>query len=362
MEPELSGKESRTVEILSDFLLRQEPQRLLSGVGGNGIMAVYQGIQPGNQILLRCDMDAVPVHEEAMGEHCSMHPGISHKCGHDGHMSILAGVARELRKNPPREGTVLLLFQPEEETGNGARRVLEDAVFNEFAPCSAFALHNLPGFPRGSVITVPGTFAEASKGLVIRFRGRSSHAGEPLLGISPAPAVAALIKGFEELCIHRRGILVTLVHARIGEVAFGTSPENAVVMATLRAPSAELMEDLSNRVVQLVEDEASSNGLKVETSWTEEFPPTVNSSEADSIIRDSARSLGLEVIDPGRPFPWSEDFGHFTKRFGGALFGLGAGRDSPPLHDPLYDFPDGIIETGVAMFMGIIERTPGLEI
>jgi metal-dependent amidase/aminoacylase/carboxypeptidase family protein len=256
---------------------------------------------------------------------------------------------------------VLLLFQPGEETGSGAEMVLEDNAFKEFNPGMVLALHNLPGFTMGSVITAPGPFAEASSGLVIRLRGKSSHAAEPLLGISPGPAVASLISDFEELCIHESGILVTLIHAVIGEAAFGTSPGEAVVMATLRAPTEELMEDLSNSVLKLVRDISLENRLEFETEWTEEFPATVNSIEADSLVRSSAGSLGLDVIPLQKPFPWSEDFGHFTGKFGGALFGLGAGIDAPPLHNPAYDFPDQLIETGIILFMKMIERTLGIE-
>ncbi len=360
-EPELSGKEHRTAEILKGYLRLKKPDRLLCGVGGNGILAVFEGSEPGKEILLRCDMDAVPVHEELDTSYISAKPGVAHKCGHDGHMAIMAGVASRLSEAPPENGRILLLFQPGEETGNGARMVLESEEFKGFHPDIAVALHNLPGFPLGSVITGTGPFAEASRGFIARLAGKSSHAGEPLLGISPAPAVASLIAGFEEMCIHPKGILVTLIHAVIGEQAFGTSPGEAVVMATLRAPTGELMEDLSTKVLELVMDTSRKHRLKVKTEWTEEFPATVNSPEADSLVRSSAESLGLQVISLKKPFPWSEDFGHFTSNFSGALFGLGAGNDSPPLHNPMYDFPDQLVETGVALFIKIIERTLSLE-
>jgi len=360
-EPELSGAEYRTAEILEYFLKNTKPDRLVTGVGGNGILAVFQGLKPGIEILLRCDMDAVPVQEELRADYCSATPGIAHKCGHDGHMAIMAGVASRLSAAPPEKGRVLLLFQPGEETGSGARMVIEDRAFEEFHPDLVLALHNLPGFPAGSVVTASGPFAEASRGLVARLKGKSSHAGEPLLGISPAPAVASLIRGFEDLCIHDRGILVTLIHVVIGEPAFGTSPCDAVVMATLRAPTGGQMESLSDSVLALVSEVSEKNRLEFETEWTEEFPATVNSPEADSLIRDSAANLGLEIITLQKPFPWSEDFGHFTGKFGGALFGLGAGIGIPPLHSPMYDFPDQLIDTGIELFMNMIERTPGIE-
>lgn len=358
-EPELSGNEVRTAEKLKAFLAEQNPGRLVTGLGGNGILAVYSGTEPGRSILLRCDTDAVPVQEELNEPYISVKAGVSHKCGHDGHMAIMAGVAARLHRNPPRRGRVMLLFQPAEETGQGAAAVLADEKFQAFEPDIVFALHNLPGFPMHSVITTSGPFANASQGLILRLTGKSSHAGEPLRGISPAPAVAELIQGFQSICRHEEGVIITLIHALIGEVAFGTSPENAVVMATLRAPTGPLMDSLAEEVMEMVEETATAHRLKLRTEFTEVFPPTVNSAEADETVRWAGEKLGLEVIHKEKPFPWSEDFGHFTGRFGGALFGLGSGVNSPPLHSPDYDFPDQLTATGVNIFSAIIEGTLG---
>ncbi len=151
--------------------------------------------------------------------------------------------------------------------------------------------------------------------------------------------MAELIQAFQSICRHEEGVIVTLIHAMIGEVAFGTSPENAVVMATLRAPTCPLMDSLAEEVMEVVERTAAGHRLKLRTEFTEVFPPTVNSAEGDKTVRLAAESLGLEVIQQGKPFPWSEDFGHFTGRFGGALFGLGSGVNSPPCTAPSLTFP-----------------------
>ncbi len=338
-EPELSGNEAGTAEKLRAFLAEQKPDRLVTGLGGKGMLAVFSGAEPGRSILLRCDTDAVPVQEELTEPYMSTNAGVSHKCGHDGHMAIMAGVAAWLHRNPPHRGCAMLLFQPAEETGQGAAAVLADEKFQDFEPDIVFALHNLPGFPMHSVITASGPFANASQGLILRLTGKSSHAGEPLRGISPAPAVAELIQAFQSICRHEEGVIVTLIHAMIGEVAFGTSPENAVVMATLRAPTCPLMDSLAEEVMEVVERTAAGHRLKLRTEFTEVFPPTVNSAEGDKTVRLAAESLGLEVIQQGKPFPWSEDFGHFTGRFGGALFGLGSGVNSPPCTAPSLTFP-----------------------
>jgi len=355
-EPELSGAEVKSGQKLKNFLSSKDPDRLITGLGGHGLLAVYSGNKPGKTILLRCETDAVPVIEDLQLPYSSTTRGIAHKCGHDGHMAILAGVASALQSNPPERGSVLLLFQPAEETGEGAALVLADGKFNEFQPDMVFAMHNLPGFPLGSIVTGTGVFASASRGLIIKLKGGSSHAAEPGKGISPAPAAASLIQKFPELCELEDGNIVTLVHCIIGKRAFGTSPGNAVVMATLRAPSAEAMTSLSRSVLAEMKRISAIHHLKSLIEWTEEFPVTVNSPEIVSVVRESAETLGLEIVSPETPFLWSEDFGHFSNRYPGALFGLGAGTDSPPLHNPAYDFPDCLIDTGISIFRTIIDR------
>ncbi len=299
-------------------------------------------------------MDALPINEIMKINHRSINRGISHKCGHDGHMAILCGVAAELSKSKPTHGTVILLFQPAEETGFGAVKVISRL---EYKPDLCYALHNLPGFSLGQVITRNGSFAGASKGMIITLTGKSSHAAQPLEGISPAPAVASLISYFNRISKLTEGIMATLIHADIGEIAFGTSPGNALLMVTLRAPTTPEMNELSQRTVQQIKNTAETEKLQYKIDWTEEFPATINAELPNSIIRRTAEQLGFKTTTPEKPFPWSEDFGHFTEKYPGALFGLGAGLHTPPLHSPDYDFPDELIPTGVEVFKGIIERS-----
>ncbi len=325
-------------------------------MGGYGIIAVYGGAQPGRTVLLRCEIDAVPVEETLEIPYRSVRRNISHKCGHDGHMAIMAGVAAWLKPNHHRTGAVLLLFQPAEETGSGALKVLSDPLYSQFKPDLAIALHNLPGFPMGEIIMGDGTFASASTGMIVKLTGRSSHAGEPLAGVSPAGAVASMIDHFERISCPAEGIFITLVHATIGEAGFGILPSEATVMATLRAPAMEQVKELSDRSVREFARIAEEEGLAFEIEWTEEFPSTENSDSANRLIRGAAKQLHMPVREIKGPFPWSEDFGHFTMNYPGALFGIGSGEGSPPLHSPEYDFPDSLIRPGIDILTGIIER------
>ncbi len=357
--PELSGKESATAEYLRAFLQSCNPDNLITELGGTGIAAVYNGPITGSRILLRCDMDALPVNEESNLPYSSAISGVSHKCGHDGHMAIMAGVANWLSENRPTSGSVVLLFQPAEETGKGAIRVLKDPQFQEILPDFVFALHNLPGFPIGSIILRTGIFASASRGMIIDLSGSSSHASEPHLGRSPAIATARIIQIFNDVPAFdgsmNRSAKITVTHVRIGKPAFGTSPGKGRLMATLRADNVEAMKTLSQWSENNAREIADSCDLDVQITRTEEFPVTENSVKAVDSVRTAAEHLGLEIYQPDNPFPWSEDFGHFTMSYPGALFGIGAGIHSPALHSPEYDFPDELITTGVDIFKRIIE-------
>jgi metal-dependent amidase/aminoacylase/carboxypeptidase family protein len=247
----------------------------------------------------------------------------------------------------------VLLFQPAEETGEGAARVLADPAFARLAPDWAFAIHNLPGFPAGRVLVREGCFAAGSAGLVVRLRGRTSHAAHPELGRSPAAATARLALDLEGLSRPEDPTgpvaLCTVIHVRVGGPAFGTTPGDAEVMATVRSDDAGTLSALRTRCEELARAHASSSALELQLEWREVFPPTVNHTDAVARVTAAARTVGLDVDIVSRPFRWSEDFGHVTGRCRGALVGLGAGKDHPPLHAPDYDFPDALLDSGVAL-------------
>lgn len=354
--PELSGQEEQTARTIKQNLLEANPDKLIEQLGGTGLAAVYEGKQPGPVIMFRCDLDALPIDEFNEFEYKSRHQGIAHKCGHDGHMTIMSGLAAAISKTPPERGRVVLLYQPSEENGQGAARVLRDPRFRDIEPDRVFALHNLPGYPTGSVIIKKDTFAAASKGMINKLYGKTSHAGEPENGISPAWAMAGIIQQLTTLPANNTFddfTLVTIIHSRLGEIAFGTTPGYAEVMATLRTYSNSDMDKLTAESVEVVKSQAQSNRLKHEISWTEEFPATVNDSEAVDVLEGVADTIKSQVIRINEPLRWSEDFSNFTLKYRGALFGLGSGKNTPQLHNPDYDFPEEIIDRGIAIFYGI---------
>ncbi len=357
--PELSGKEKHTAQRIITFLELSKPDQVIRNIGGHGLAFVFDSKQPGPAILFRTDMDALPIQEINTVEYASQHRGIAHKCGHDGHMAIMAYFAGKIAENRPKRGKAVLLFQPAEETGEGAERVIKDKKFKDIKPDMAFALHNLPGFARHSIIFRENTFAAASKGMIVKLKGITSHAGEPENGINPAKAMADIINQFLDLTEgkeFRDFTLVTLIHARLGERAFGTSAGYGEVMATLRSYRNEDMELLTEKAESIARLNAEAQNLKLEIEYTEVFPATVNDDECNSFVWSAAKEENLKIVRPEAPFRWSEDFGQFTERFPAALFGLGSGTGQPQLHNPDYDFPDEIITTGAKMFFNIYNK------
>jgi len=357
--PELSGKETDTAERIIQFAEKFNPDEIIKNISGNGLAIIFNGNEEGITILIRCELDALPIEEENEFDYKSQTEGVSHKCGHDGHMAIVSGLIPILNENKIDKGTVVLLYQPAEETGEGAEKVLQDEKFNAIKPDYVFALHNLPGFEKNKIIIKENEFASASKGLIVKLNGKTSHAAEPEKGITPSLAVAELIQRLVELPQKEKFeefTLVTIIHAKIGERAFGTTPGYAELMATLRSYKNEDMEKLQRFSENIIYEVATENNLKYKLEWVEEFPSTVNDKFCVDVVQKSAEENNLQIEEITNPFRWSEDFGHFTQKYKGALFGLGSGVDQPQLHNPDYDFPDEIILTGTKMFYSIIKN------
>ncbi len=357
---EVSGREQKTAARVKQFLDSTDVDEIITGIGGNGILARFDGRVDKPRILLRCELDALPVKDKLDGaDYTSQKEGVGHKCGHDGHMAILCGVAKALSDVKRPGGTVYLLFQPSEENGEGAGKVLNDSKFKDIAPDFCFALHNLPGFPRHEIVVRDDLFASASVGLTVKLKGATSHAASPEQGNSPALAMTHLINTFSATPEFQvpvgKTAKITVVHSILGKPAFGTSPGEATVLATLRTYNDELLEKLKEYCLQIVKGIASAYKLDYNYEFSEYFRATINHTEAVKAVVDAAGRVGYPLNEKKEPFAWSEDFGHFTKKYKGALFGLGAGVGHPSLHAESYDFPDEIIPTGVRMFLNIIQ-------
>ncbi len=355
--PELSGRESRTVTRIIDAIKPFQPDEIITGIGGHGVAFIFKGSNEGKTILYRAELDALPIQEENNFKYKSTEKNIAHLCGHDGHMAILVGLAQKLHFNRSIQGKIVLLFQPQEETGLGAKLVVHDRKFiNIIKPDYVFSLHNLPGFPKNTIVVKDKTFSSASIGLSVKLFGKSSHAAEPENGISPVGAITNIISKIDGILNNKEFkefVLATIVYVSVGEKRYGTSPEMGELAFTLRAFSNDDLDLLIDRIVRLVAETSQKEKLMYEISQVEGFLALENHTYSNTIIRKAAHNLSLPIHELDVPFKWSEDFSWFTKKYQGALFGLGSGETQAALHNPDYDFPDEIIVTGVNMFYEI---------
>lgn len=356
--PQTAGGENYAHDMVVRHLQQLHPDRVFTHVGGWGIVAVWEAAEEQKHtshqsdttptVAFRADTDALP---------------IGHRCGHDGHTTILMRLAelvdeaKSASQHPSliANHNILLLWQPAEETGQGARAVMESGVLQQYNIVRFYALHNLPGYPVGTVVLCPHTFAAASTGVVYHLDGRETHASTPELGLNPGKAVAAMIERFDAF----NGSSVqdadfrqsTLICVNLGSPAFGTSAGHAEVMFTLRAFSNNVMQRLLTDANKAVDEIAARWGLTVTRSLVEPFRATENTAECVEEIRKAAESLSLDVCCRVEPNRWSEDFAEYLSEYQGAMFGMGSGENQAELHRPDYDFPDALIEPAARLFL-----------
>lgn len=369
--PELSEHEHETAAAIVARLAATRPTAIVDRLGTmqTGLCAVYDSGVPGPVVLIRAELDALPVQESNTFRHRSKVSGVSHKCGHDGHMATLVAVAEGLNAQPVAHGKVYLLFQPAEETGTGASAVLADPRFQALdAPDYVYAFHNVPKYPLGQVLLRRGLFAQGSVGFIVRYRGRTSHSSYPEHGVNPSAAVTELIDAVNRFNATLSDsvsapVLGTVSYAQLGTAEkgpnFGTTPGEGIVMGVIRAHRTndleKVREELATRAARL----AADGGLEHELSWHETFAATESDDNCVATIAAAAASACADIRWLDEPFRWSEDFGHFTAAFEGAFFGLGSGTSQPQLHDDGYDFPDELIGIGANVYRAIIDQHLG---
>jgi len=357
--PELSSYEIET----SDYIIKQLRALGISEISSVGepksILATINGTAPGAHILFRCELDALPIHEENNIDYRSEVAGVSHKCGHDGHMTILLGLAEKLIQHP-LAGKIYLLFQSSEEIGIGAQAVLDSTELDAKAIDYVFALHNVPGFDKCSVVIKEAVFTPTVESFLVEFIGETSHAGEPDNGKNPAACIADSIQQFNQLHQPNKGqddyFVVAPVFVKMGEESYGVSAGNGRLGYTFRSYNQGYFNQQKEKVEHLVTRLAKEYELEVKFQWKEAFNATINDNEAVSFVKSAAQLLQLTTIDKREPFDWGEDFGLFTQHYKGALFGWGAGNDCFPLHDSRYDFPDDIVTDAINLFHEIAKQ------
>ncbi|MGM9528944.1 MAG: M20 family metallopeptidase [Phascolarctobacterium sp.] len=340
---EPSMQEVNTKAILMEFLHEHTALEIVDR--GSWFYAVHKGKGSKTAIALRADFDAV-----LCADGCARH-----LCGHDGHSTVLAGVALALG-SIETERDVYLIFQPGEETGQGGELCSQLLVEKQIA--EVYGMHNLPGFTENEVLLAEGTFACASTGMEITLVGTPTHAAYPEQGKNPVQLMAELITFLQQLIAepHRGIVLGTVIGVELGSKSYGVAAARGALRLTLRAEHQDeydaLVEGMKNKALQ----GAAEQGLECSISFVEPFPATVNTAACVQKLKHIAEGLGLKTAYLKEPMRWSEDFGYYLQKAQGAFFGVGCGEQHAGLHTAAYEFNDAIIDAAVDLFLKLVEE------
>ena len=359
--PELSFQEHETAEYVADRLERWGYE-VTRNIGGLGVVGRLRQGSGGRSIAIRADMDALPITEATGLPYASRANGKMHACGHDGHTTMLLGAAEYLARTRHFNGTVNLIFQPAEEAGkgSGAQAMIADGLFDRF-PCDAiFGLHNHPGAPAGSFLMRAGPLMAASDTVTIRITGRGGHASRPHQTVDPIVTAANIVMTLQTV-VSRNVNPVEAAVVTVGTIHGGTAsnviPESAEIMLSVRSFSAVVRDTLEQRIRGIAASVAQAHGATVEIDYERGYPVVTNS-QAET---EFATEIVTELVGPDKVsvcplIPGSEDFSYFLEHKPGCFLRLGNGEDSAILHSSKYDFNDGSLTVGAALWARLAER------
>ncbi|NNF35799.1 MAG: amidohydrolase [Saprospiraceae bacterium] len=355
--PELSGQEHATAARISEYFKHLNNCQVDPNIGGHGVVITFDSRKDGLHLAFRCELDALPIHEVNEISYRSRANGISHKCGHDGHMAIITGLGMWLNDNLPPTGKVSLIYQPAEEIGIGARAMLEDPNWI-IEPDEVYALHNLPGYPMHQILYFPGQITPTVLSMAIRLKGITSHASEPQKGNNPTIAISKIALEVDKLNNINKSDptyrLITPVHMYIGTKDYGISPGSGEIHFTMRTHDQLNMDILVSDITDIIELKCQNHGLDHSITYSDFFPSVENNNTCLEKLNRACTTLNYSIFKLDQPLPFGEDFGFIARKYKGILFGLGSGVETPPLHHETYDFPDKLIETGINIFKSII--------
>ena len=363
--PELAYQEFATSDLVAERLTTWG-YSVHRGLGGTGVVGTLQRGTGGKRIGLRADMDALPIHEATGLPYASTHAGKMHACGHDGHTATLLAAAQHLAQNPDFDGTLRVIFQPAEEGLGGARKMIEDGLFAQF-PCDAvFALHNMPGYPAGQFGFMEGAFMASSDTVVITLQGRGGHGSAPHLAADPVVAAAHTIVALQTIVsrnVDPREMAVVSVGSIMGGNAPNVIPDSVELRLTVRAYNPAVRALLRERITELVTLQARTLGVEATLDYQWRYPALINDGAATRFARQVASDwLGEEHLIPGlQPLTGSEDFSFMLEQCPGSylIVGNGTGEHHGTggcmVHNPGYDFNDGILPIAASYWVRLVQ-------
>ncbi|MGY5777508.1 M20 aminoacylase family protein [Rhizobium sp. LEGMi135b] len=356
--PELAFQEHRTANKVAS-LLAEWGYEVATGIAGTGVVATLRRGNGNRSIGIRADMDALPIEEATGLEYASANPGVMHACGHDGHTSILLAAARYLAESGNFSGTLRLIFQPAEEIGAGARKMLSEGLFDRFPVDAVFGLHNWPGVPTAQFGFVAGPAMASVDKAVITIVGKGGHGAEPHRSVDPVLASASFITALQSV-VSRNIDPQEMAVATVGSIHAGSAsnviPESVEMKLTMRAYNETVRARLQERIPALARAQAESFGAAAEVDYRLGFPALVNHAEETEFARNVAlQALGTSAVEADfRPRTASEDFAFLLQAKPGSYLFVGNG-DTAPLHSARYDFNDAIIAPAARYWVRLAE-------
>jgi amidohydrolase len=358
--PELGFNEWRTSALLAERL-RAWGVTVHERIGKTGLVGVISAGTSDRAIGLRADMDALRIHETTGAPHASIHQGISHSCGHDGHTAMLLCAARYLVQTRNFNGRVHLIFQPAEEGQAGAQAMIDDGLFERFPCAEIYALHNWPSLAAGTVATRPGPIMAAADRFDITVCGTGGHAAQPHLTSDTILCAAQIVTGANTLVARRIDpnaaavLSVTSIH---GGSAHNILPSEVRIIGTVRTFDPAVQDKIEAALRDLVEGTAKAAGCTATTDYVRYYPATINDPECARHVLETSRALFGRALVPDTPAATSEDFAFMLRKVPGAYVWLGQGSDdhAASLHDPRYDFNDDVLPIGAALMAALAER------
>lgn len=360
--PELLYDLPRTAATVANALRAAGVDEVIEGIGKTGVVGVIHGQSntSGRTIGLRADMDALPIVEATGKPWASKVEGKMHACGHDGHTTMLLGAARHLVQSRAFDGTVIVIFQPAEEGGAGAKAMIDDGLFTRWPCDEVYGMHNRPNLPVGQFTIAPGPIMGSVDEIRISIEGRGGHAARPDATIDPLPIAAALIQSIQTVVSRTvdpmDNAVVSLCTIHAGN-AFNVIPQTLEMTGTVRTLREEVRTHIEAQLAALVPNIAGGFGATAQLEYIRMYPVTVNHEHETDLAAAAATEVAGEanVTLDMPPVLGGEDFSFMLNEVPGAMINIGNGP-SAGLHHPEYDFNDDVIAWGCSYWTTLVRR------
>ena len=358
--PEIRYEEERTSKLVAEQLKAYGVDEVVTGLGKTGVVALIKGKGASNRgIALRADMDALPIEEDSTLAYKSKIRGKMHACGHDGHTAMLLGAAKHLAATRNFAGTAVLIFQPAEEGGAGAKAMIDDGLFTRFPIDAVYGLHNHPGRPVGEFAIRAGPAMAASDEIKITIHGKGAHAARPHYSVDPVLVGSHIVTAFQSIVSRNIDPLESAV-VSICVFQAGTTnnviAQSAFLHGTARSFKPDVRDTLERRVREVATHIAEGFGATAEVNFARGYPVVVNEAQATEFAAKIAQGIAPsgKVNTQTPPVMGAEDFAYYLEQKPGAFIFAGNGNTAS-LHHPSYNFNDELIPYGITYWVKLIE-------